>query len=62
MVVFVGNGFIRSAASDIHHGLLDGISYAFWGRFPIQPANLKQEGCGMHKCIPYESVDVFMMI
>ena len=27
--VFVGNGFIRSEAPDAHHGLLDGISYAF---------------------------------
>ena len=59
VVLFVGNGFIRSETSDNYHGLLNGISYAFWVHFPIHPTGLKREGFGMHKCIPYESSILF---
>ena len=59
--MFVGNGFIRSAAPDHHLGFLDGISYAFL-RVPIEPADLKLEGSGTHKCVPYAKNDVLSSI
>ena len=57
--MFVGIGFIRSETHDNHRGVLDGIISVF-GAFPYLTNRF--EACGMHKCIPYEIVDVYLMI
>ena len=67
-VMCVGNGFIRSEASNHHPGSLNGTATAmFWntgfsilGYLFVEPAAFEvPKTFGMHKCVPYEKIEHF---